>query len=108
MSNPSTQSAEPSDRKVLYSAFAWVGVLFLFALIVVIAYLPNSKGETSTTQADEIRLKIKEETYARQQRLMTSYEWVNEAEGIVRIPVERAKGLVLAEIQAEQAGNSGS
>jgi len=95
-------SPEPSDRKVLISALGWLGVLGVFALIVAITYLP--KRGTPVSQIDvDARFKIRDTVRAEQKRLVGAYEWVNQAEGVVRIPVERAMDLVLRDLRAEQA-----
>ena len=48
------------------------------------------------------RYEIRNEVRAEQARLVNSYEWVNQAEGVVRIPVERAMRLSVEELRAEQ------
>jgi len=108
MSSSSTPlSPEPSDRKVLYSAIAWVGVLLLFAIIVLIAYVPNSDSKVNTS-ANEARVAIRADVDALQQKLMTQYAWANQAEGIVRIPVARAMELTLLDLEnkALEGGSS--
>lgn len=92
---------EPSDRKVLFSALGWVGVIAVFAVVVLIAYLPN-RGAPSDQEDIQERLQIRDETEATQTRLVDNYEWINQEEGQVRIPVERAMELTLRELRDEQ------
>jgi hypothetical protein len=92
---------EPSDRKVLISALGWLGVIFCFFLVVAVAYLPNRAVSTEKKNA-EIRYKIRNEVRGEQARLVSSYEWVNQPEGVVRIPVDRAMKLAVEELRAEQ------
>ena len=94
---------EPSDNTVLVSALGWIGVFLVFALVVAVAYLPNravSQEELNVTERTAIRNHVIRE----QSDLMNKYQWINEAEGVVRLPVERAMELAVEELQAEQAG----
>lgn len=101
MSNEAFQ-AEPSDKKVLISALGWIGVIFVFFLVVAVAYLPNRAKSTEAKNA-EIRYAIRNEVRAEQARLVNSYEWVDQPKGVVRIPVERAMKLAVEEMRARQA-----
>ncbi|MCC5834405.1 MAG: hypothetical protein JJU20_06705 [Opitutales bacterium] len=104
MSNPQQShdqtDPEPSDRKILFSALGWLGVFFLFALIVVIAYLPNRAA--SQYEVDkEARFEIKRNLDARQERLATTYDWVSQSNGVVRVPIERAMELTVRELRGQ-------
>ena len=105
MSNQAPSETEPSDRKVLFSAFGWIGVIFIFALILAVAYLPNRAVDAEEINAGE-RLQLREEVEAEQDRLVASYEWVNQEEGTVRLPVERAMRLTVEELRAENNGET--
>jgi hypothetical protein len=100
MSNPQT-SSEPSDRKVLISALGWIGVIFVFFLVVAVAYLPNRAVSTEQKNTEE-RMVIRNEVIGEQTRLVNATEWINQGEGVVRIPVERAMKLAVEELRAEQ------
>ncbi|MGA2540194.1 MAG: hypothetical protein ABSG78_01390 [Verrucomicrobiota bacterium] len=52
------------------------------------------------------RLKIKAEFDAANAPLLNGYEWADKEKGFVRIPVERAKELILQEWQNPAAGRS--
>lgn len=97
----SSLEPEPSDRKVLVSALGWIGVIFCFFLVVAVAYLPN-RAVSQEEKNTEIRYAIRNEVLGEQARLVRSYEWINQAEGVVRIPVERAMKLSVEELRAEQ------
>ncbi len=108
MANPPEHGSldpEPSDRKALYSALGWVGVIFIFVVIVLIAWAPGRSEDLSEIHREE-RFRIKNEVVAEQERLATSYEWVNESEGVVRIPLERAMEITVAEYQASPEDES--
>lgn len=106
MSSHSASSSlppEPSDRKVLYSAIGWVGVILLFALIVLIAYVPN-RDQAPGEDANAVRLEIRTQVDDAQQKLISSYEWVDQSAGTVRIPVDQAMSLVVDELSSQNEG----
>jgi hypothetical protein len=92
---------EPSDRDALLSAIGWLGAIFLFAVIVAIAWLPNQAADAEQ-KASEERIRIRNETLARQIRLANSYDWVDQSKGIVRIPIERAMQITVEEMRHRQ------
>jgi hypothetical protein len=100
MDNPASTSLspEPSDRKALFSALGWLGVIFIFALIVAITYLRNQSEDLDEIYVEE-RLLIKAQVEAEQTKNATTYQWINQAEGQVRLPTERGKALLLAELK---------
>lgn len=101
MSNANDDSSlppEPSDRKALFSAIGWIGAIFIFAIIVGIVYVPN-RDQLPGRSFDEERFAIRAEVEAAQNRKISRYAWENRAEGIVRIPVERAMELVVRDLR---------
>lgn len=99
MSNPQLET-EPSDKTVLISALGWIGVIFVFLFVVAVAYFPN-RSQSTEEQNIEIRMEIRNNVVGEQTRLVNAYEWINQEEGIVRIPVERAMELTVQELRAE-------
>jgi hypothetical protein len=95
---------EPSDRKVLFSALGWIGVIFCFILILAVAYLPN-RGVDQYEIDTEARYEIRNVVRGDQATLVDAYQWVNQDEGVVRIPVERAMRLAVEELRAEKVSN---
>jgi len=105
MSNSSQKLdlSEPSNSRVLLSALAWMGVFGVFVVIVLITYGQTPSVDVEEVNAEE-RLSIRNEVEATQTRLVDAYEWVNQTEGVVRIPVERAEDLVLSELEYAPEG----
>ena len=98
---------EPSDNTTLVSALGWVGVFLVFVLVVAITYLRDpaaSQLEKDKVARDTIRAQVIND----QAELVDRYQWVNQPEGVIRVPVERAMELVVEELKAEQAAASGS
>ncbi len=98
-------NTEPSDKTVLFSAIGFIGVFLVFAFIVAVAYVPNRSVSQEALNV-EARMKIRNEVRNEQTRLVNAYEWVNQNEGVVRIPVERAMELAVQELRAKQQNSA--
>lgn len=90
---------EPSENSILLSAIGWLGVIGLFALIVLIAYIYDERTPIDQSIIDE-RLSLKAEHSASMTELAENYQVT--ADGTVRIPVDEAARLVLPELQAKE------
>lgn len=92
---------EPTDNQVLLSALGWIGFIFIFVLIVAVAYLPNRAASLEKKLAAE-RYAILRKVQMEQAQLVGSYSWANEAAGQVRIPVERAMLIAVDELKERE------
>ena len=78
------------------TAVAVIGGFLIFVLILVIAYLPNKPAPLPEgTKTPEERAAILSE-------LATSYGWVDQTKGVVRLPLERAMQLTIEELQQKK------
>lgn len=84
-------------------ASAVVGILGAILLFVIIVGL---QALFYRMEESELERKVYDQPYqelqqldADQLELLNSYGWVNEAEGVVRIPIERAMDVIAAEAQ---------
>lgn len=85
-----------------------VGILGAFAVMGLLVWLMLSSTGGSTpeqTRAAE-RMQIMAQFQADNAPLLQKYDWQDETHGIIRIPVERAKELVLQEWHDPAAGRS--
>lgn len=98
---------EPSDHTTMVSALGWLGVFLVFVLVVALTYLRDPAASQEKKNVVE-RTRIRNEVIANQAALVNNYQWVNQPEGIIRVPVERAMELVVEELKAEQAANPGT
>lgn len=86
---------------VTYAAI--LGGLAIFALIVVIAYLPQRPHElqqgalTPAERADRLR-----ELHAKEMKQATSYAWIDQQKGVVQLPLNRAVELTIQELKAKK------
>ena len=88
---------EPTLSSFWLNVIGWVGVLFLFAIIIAVTYLPSRGGDVDQAVIDN-RFAIRDEVLPKQHDLVSQYK-VN-ADGSVRIPVERAMTLVVDRLNA--------
>jgi hypothetical protein len=100
-------NAESTSRKngTFLTVLAAVGTLLVMAWLVWLmrAYTqPPSLAETRATE----RMKTKAEFDAANAPLINGYDWADQQKGFVRVPVERAKELILQEWQNPAAGRS--
>lgn len=85
------------------TAVAVIGGFLIFVLILVIAYLPNKAAPLPEgTKTPEERAAILRELRAKETAGATTYGWVDQPNGIVRIPIERAMQLTVEELKAKK------
>lgn len=81
------------------TAAAAIGGFLIFVLILVIAYLPNQAPPISQgTKSPEERAAILRDLRAKEQNASTTYGWVDQTKGVVRVPIERAMQLTLEDL----------
>lgn len=88
---------QPSVSNYTLSILGALGSLLLFLFIIFIAYLPNRPEPVDAGIVAE-RSERLASVKAEQTELITSYEWVDKEKGIVRIPVERAKEIIVSQL----------
>src|SRR6267143_1504779 len=94
MANPEqTQSPAPFST--------WVGVVLLFALfgVMVVAVIgPAPRGDTYEQIRAEARAKKLKDARDEETKALTSYAWVDKNKGTVRLPIDRAMELTVADL----------
>jgi len=85
------------------TAAAVIGGFLIFVLILVVAYLPNAPAPLPEgTKTPEERARILSELRAKETAAATTYGWVDQSKGIVRIPIERAMQLTVEDLNAKK------
>jgi hypothetical protein len=85
------------------TAAAVIGGFLIFVLILVIAYLPNRPAPLPEgTKTPEERATILRELRAKETAAATSYGWVDQTKGVVRLPIERAMQLTVEDLQQKK------
>lgn len=98
MSNPS-----PSKSQLWTTALAALGGFVIFVLILVVAYLPQKPAPLSEGDlTPEQRLARLAEMRGKEKTAATSYGWVDQEKRIVRLPIDRAVELTIADINAKK------
>jgi hypothetical protein len=94
--NPTNELPHPTRKTPLpYVTIIGATVAFLIPLaaVGVLFWVTRSTPPQDTLSAEQ---KLRE-LQATEDRQMTTYDWVDKPAGIVRIPVDRAKELILKE-----------
>lgn len=82
---------------------AVIGGFLIFVLILVIAYLPNKPEPLAQgTKTPEERAVILRELRAKEVAGATTYGWVDQTKGVVRIPIERAMQLTVEDLKPQK------
>jgi hypothetical protein len=84
---------------------AFLGTFLIVALLVWLMQSYTEAPSISATRAAE-RMQIMSEFKAANAPLLEKYDWQDQAKGFVRVPIERAKELVLQEWQDPAAARS--
>lgn len=99
----STQT--PSSSGSFLTVLAAIGGFAIFALIVFIAYLPKKPDAIpagSGVRTPEQRKAALAELRAKEKSAATTYAWVDQSAGVVRIPVDEAVKLTIKEFNAKK------
>jgi hypothetical protein len=100
-------NSESCCQKTRVGAYV-AGFLGTFLIVGLLVWLMKSYTEApsiAATRAAE-RMKIMSDFKAANAPLLEKYDWQDQAKGFVRVPIERAKELVLEEWQDPAAARS--
>jgi hypothetical protein len=98
----SSQTSSASNGSFLTLAAA-IGGFAIFALIVFIAYLPQKPAPIPEgTRTPEQRKAALAELRAKEKAAATTYGWVDQSAGVVRIPVDEAVAITIKELNAKK------
>jgi hypothetical protein len=90
-----------------FSTFLWaIFFFFIFALVVVFWVRGSGRKETYEDHRGAERIKIRDENMKLTRDKLTTAAWVDQAKGVVRIPIADAKKAILAELAAKKPGPS--
>jgi hypothetical protein len=88
-----TQSSAPFST--------WVGVVLLFALfgVIVVAVIgPTPRGDSYEQMRAEARAKKLKDAREEDSKALTNYAWIDKNKGTVRLPIDRAMELTVADL----------
>jgi hypothetical protein len=100
-------NTETCCQKTRLGAYV-AGLLGTFLIVFLLVHLMQSYTAAPSITAARVaeRLQIKSDFNAANAPLLEKYDWQDQAKGFVRVPVERAKELVLEEWQDPLAARS--
>ncbi|CAM2995719.1 hypothetical protein [Rariglobus hedericola] len=99
----SDSTKTPSSSGSLLTVAAAIGGFAIFALIVFIAYLPKKPDPLPDgVRTPEQRKAALADLRAKEKAAATSYGWVDQNAGIVRIPIDEAVAITIKEINAKK------
>lgn len=82
-----------------FSAFVIAGSFMLFGFIVYLTYLPGPSETRSVGSVPPAeRAERLDELLATETEAITSYQWIDESAGVVRLPIARAMELTQKEL----------
>jgi len=92
---------KPSTPNHVLSALGLLGCLLIFAILLAITYVPERKepARVSKFRTEEGDPPTAKELRDQEAEMATTYGWINESKGEVRIPLLRAKELFVVETQ---------
>src|SRR5690242_17635073 len=88
----------------------WFGVvllMFLFGAIAVAIVGPAPRGDTYEQQRAQNREKKLKDLRDEDAKALTSYSWIDKNKGSVRIPIERAMQLTVADLASKKPTAAG-
>jgi hypothetical protein len=85
-----------SSRELWWTGLLTLSCLFIVGLTVSELFYVTSRAELSQKQLQTGNA-ILSATRVREQKQLSEYRWVKKSEGVLRIPVARARELVIAE-----------
>lgn len=96
-------SDTPPSKSGSWIAFvAALGGFSIFGLILLVAYLPKKPVPLAEGQrTPEQRKTALAELRAKEQSAATTYAWIDQGQGVVRLPIEEAMRLTLQELSAK-------
>ena len=89
---------------------SWVGVVLLFVLfgVIVVAVVgPAPRGDTYEKMRADGRMKKLQDLRDEDSKALSGYSWIDKNKGTVRLPIERAMELTIAELANKKPAPAG-
>lgn len=102
---PEGEQDRPKNQMLGVIVVSTLALLFGIVLVVGQIFRSVFNHEVSAKQLEHQSSELRE-LRAEEQAKLTRYQWVNRKEGVVRIPVDRARELTLLAYRARAAGSA--
>lgn len=107
MATPET-FREIAQTRVPFST--WLGVVMLFAVfgVIVLATIgPSPRGNDYEQKRAKVRQEKLKALHEEESKTLSSYGWIDKTKGTVRVPIERAMELTVADLGQKQPTKAG-
>ncbi len=97
--------ASPSKTGFWITFVAAIGGFAIFVAILLVTYLPKQPGplgDGAPNRSPDERKAALAELRAHEVKVATSYGWIDQANGVVQLPIDRAIELTLSELSAKK------
>ena len=102
--------ADPTPVQSPAPFSTWLGVVLLFTLFgaIVLAIIgPTPRGDTYEKIRAENRIKKLKDARDEDAKALNAYAWIDKSKGTVRLPVERAMELTVADLASKKPAVAG-
>lgn len=89
---------QPTNIRYVLGVILALVIIGAIGLTAVILYFVNRPVPLTVGPAEERKAKLAE-VNAKQSDIVTSYDWIDKPNGVVRIPVERAMKLMIEKLE---------
>ena len=93
-------TSEPGGLSLSLSALSIFGLILSFLLVVIVLVAinrPAPVGDRTSQKRDNTLMEVR----SWHEEILTSYGWIDQSAGIVRVPIERAMELTLKDLSDE-------
>lgn len=101
-SNPNPNINIPSNTKYIGGALFVIVLISLVAGIAIVLYFANRPDPLNSEIINERKAKLAE-VNSKQDELINNYAWIDQAKGIVRIPIQQSMKLTVEELHNPKA-----
>jgi hypothetical protein len=98
-----SNTKQPTNVGYILGVLLALGIIGAIGLTAVILYFVNRPVPLTVGPAEERKAKLAE-VNAKQNDIISSYAWVDQPNGVVRIPVERAMRLTIEKLEKAKKG----
>lgn len=102
-----TNIGVPSNTKYTWGGLGVIALIAAIAGLAIFLYFINAPKPLNFEIINERKARLAD-VNAKQNELITQYAWVDQAKGIVRIPVERSMQLTVEELRHGKKQDSSS
>ena len=99
---PENEQDRPKNRMLGVIVFSTLAILTVIVILVSQIFRSVFNHEVSTKQLEHQGSELRE-LRAQEQAKLSRYQWVSQKDGVVRIPVDRARELTLLEYKSRAA-----